>query len=83
MKKFLYLAENQTLSYVEGENAEMCYRSICCWFKPRTRIVLVDIETGKANIFYRILDDNGNIACVIDDLAEVNKILYGRVNNNE
>lgn len=61
IKRFYYMAEGGRLNIIDSVSHEMVYRSICCWYNPYTKIVVIDAETGKAKIYTRKLDLDGNL----------------------
>ena len=64
-KRFLYMAEGGRLNYLDCTSAEMVYRCVCCFYKPSTKVIVIDTETNEASIFTKIIDKNGNLIEVI------------------
>ena len=68
IKRFMYVAEKGNINFMDSVSAEMVYRSVCCFYQPYIKIVIIDTETHEASIFTRKLDRNGNLVCIIDEL---------------
>lgn len=65
MKRFLYIGEGGRLNYLDGPDAEMVYRCVCCFYRPSAKVVVIDTETNEASIFTRTIDKNGNLIEII------------------
>lgn len=70
MKRFLYIGEGGRLNYLDGPNAEMVYRCVCCFYKPSAKVIVIDTETNEASIFTRKIDLNGNLVCIFENGIE-------------
>lgn len=70
IKRFIYLAEKGNINFIDSVSAEMAYRSICYFYMPYTKIIVIDTETNKASIFTRKLDENGNLISIFNELEE-------------
>lgn len=64
MKKYYIAPENCRWIETEAATAEAAYTAVCCWYMPDTRIAVIDAETGRAVIFTRTLDENGNLTAI-------------------
>jgi hypothetical protein len=70
MKRFLYIAEGGRLNYLDCTSAEMVYRGVCCFYKPSTKVIVIDTKTNEASIFTRTIDKNGNLVCIFENGIE-------------
>ncbi len=53
MAEFLIMPERCGWSEVEAETHEMAFRLISCWFSSKTKIAVLNKETGETVIFTR------------------------------
>lgn len=68
MPKYIIMPEGCKWSEREAANHEAAYCLECSWYKPKTRVCVLDAETGAAQIFTRDMEPNGN-------LIRVNRLL--------
>ena len=61
MPKFIIMPEGCKWSEREAVNHEAAYSLECSWYKPKTRVCVLDAETGAAQVFTREIEPNGNL----------------------
>ena len=61
MRKYYILPEGCKWTETEAANAEAAFSAVCCWHNIKTRIAVIDAETGQAAIFNRKIDSAGNL----------------------
>lgn len=66
-RDFYFLPEGGHFGTVNATSHEAVYRGICCFYMPKTKVVVIDAETKEAHWFSRELDENGNLKKVIID----------------
>ena len=74
MSKYIIAPEGCKWSEREAANHEAAYSLECSWFKPSTRVIILDPSTGQARIFTRELDPAGNLKRVIEHTGQEAKI---------
>ena len=67
MNKYIVAPEGCKWSEVNAASAEMAYRSVCSWYSPATRIMIVNQATGQAVTFTRQLDGAGNLVKICQE----------------
>lgn len=61
MNKYLIMPQGCKWTETEAGTHETAYSMVCCWYDPDTPIAVMDKQTGKTEVFTRILDRNGNL----------------------
>ena len=64
MKKYIICPDGSKWTQTEAASAETAYCAACTWYRPDTRIAVIDAETGQAAVFTRTLDRAGNLTAV-------------------
>lgn len=61
MFKFMVYPEKCRAFEIDAANAEIAYRSVCSFYNPATRVVIINNETRETAIFTRDIDNAGNM----------------------
>ena len=68
MNKYIIMPEGCHWSEREAANHEAAYCFECSWYKPSTRVAVMDLKTGETRIFSRKLDPAGNLIEVVEHI---------------
>lgn len=66
MKKYIIMPEGCQWSECEAANHESAYNLNSNWYKPNTKIAIMETETGATKIYTREIESNGNLKKVIE-----------------
>lgn len=59
MKNFLFMPEGNKWRIIQAYTPESVYSLECCWYLPKHRIAIVDLETNETFIFTREVAQDG------------------------
>ena len=66
MKRFLVMPEKARFTEIDAETHRIAYCLCAAWYNPKTRVAVMDTETGQTKIFTRSIDASGNIVGIIE-----------------
>ena len=66
MNNYIIMPEGTKWSEEAAADPKTAYSLVCSWYKPSTKVAIMDKATGKTVIFTRKLDSAGNLIEVIE-----------------